>query len=272
MTKTLSLLLGLMVSLWVGVAAAAAQTGYPQPGDTYINDYAHVLTSTDAANITQLLAELKSKNGIEATVVTINSIHDYSTGDKTIETFATHLFNTWGVGSKADHKGVLILVAVKDRKMRIELGTGYESQYNDDMQQVINEHMLPAFKQGNYSRGLYQGTRAVVATLTGSWPADKSPAPAPAKSGNVTAPVSATASSRSAWSVDSCLVGLVALLVLYHILAYIFGWPMGSSGSSERDRNSWSSSSRSSSSSSSSSSGSSFGGGRSSGGGASGSW
>jgi uncharacterized protein len=254
-----------------------AQTGYPQPTDLYINDFAHLLSSTDAGNITKLLADLKNQHGIEATVVTISSIHDYPTGAESIEAFATHLFNTWGIGDKANNKGVLILVAAQDRKMRIELGTGYESRYNDDMQQVIDEHMLPAFKQGNFRRGLYQGTRAVVATLTGNWPPDESPAPTPAPASssgnNVSAPSPVASSSGRGWNWNACFLWILIAAIAYQILTRIFGWPVGNSSrsSDDSDRHSWSSS-HSSSSLSGSSSSSSFGGGSSSGGGASGGW
>jgi uncharacterized protein len=147
-----------------------AHGGYPQPLDRFINDYAQLLTPEDAAQIRQLFSELEQKNGIEATVVTIQSIQDYGTHDETIEAFVTHLFNTWGIGDKTRNNGVLILVAARDRRVRIEVGSGYGDSQNAAMQEVINEHMLPSFKQNNYSRGLYRGARAVVGKLTGQWP------------------------------------------------------------------------------------------------------
>jgi uncharacterized protein len=104
--------------------------------------------------------------------VTIDSISDYHTGDETIESFATHLFNTWGIGDSQRNDGVLILIAVKDRKVRIEVGSGYGSTQDANMQEVINEYMLPFFKRNDYSQGIYQGARAVVGTLTGIWPSD----------------------------------------------------------------------------------------------------
>jgi uncharacterized protein len=272
MIKPLGLLLSLILSLGLGVSLALAQSGYPQPTNTHVNDLAHLLTPADTTLIFQLLADLKTQNGIEATVVTLNSIHDYPTGDESIEAFATHLFNIWGIGDKAS-KGVLILVAAQDRKVRIELGAGYESQYNDEMQQVINEQMLPAFKQGDYSRGLYQGTRAVIGTLTDVWPPDERPVQS--RSGNSNMPVMEVSSrSQSDSRMGIFLFGAFVMIVGYLILAHIFGWPVGNSRSGDDDDDHRpSGSSRSSSShSSSASSKSSFGGGRSSGGGASGSW
>jgi uncharacterized protein len=65
-----------------------------------------------------------------------------------------------------------MLVAVGDRQMRIELGSGYGNAYDAQMQEVINEHMLPKFKRDKYSEGIYNGSRALVAKLTGTWPED----------------------------------------------------------------------------------------------------
>lgn len=72
-----------------------AQSGYPESIDSYINDYANLLNSQDRTNIQTLLMDLKAQHGIEATILTIGSINDYSTGDATLEAFATNLFNTW---------------------------------------------------------------------------------------------------------------------------------------------------------------------------------
>ena len=121
-----------------------------------------------------MFADLKHDTGVEAVVVTIDSIGDYDTGDETIESFATNLFNTWGIGDRERNDGVLILVAVKDRGVRVEISAGYGDTRNAGMQEVINEHMLPHFKEENYSRGIYLGARAVVGKLTGIWPEDLS--------------------------------------------------------------------------------------------------
>lgn len=162
-----------LIMIWGLVAAPAlAQGGYPQPYDSYVNDYAEALTDQDVGHLQTMLRQLEQEHGIEAIVVTITSIQDYPVNQITIEAFATNLFNTWGIGDSRTNKGVLILVAIADRKVRIELGRGYGSQYNAAMQAVINEHMLPAFRQDDYSRGVHQGTRAMIAKLTGSWPAE----------------------------------------------------------------------------------------------------
>lgn len=147
-------------------ATVRGESSYPEPVDNYVNDYAGVLDEAVVKAIHKMFAELEHETGIEAVVVTIDSIYSYGTGDTTIESFATNLFNTWGIGDKRKNNGVLILLAVEDRKCRIELGAGYGRRYDSAMKQVIEEKMILWFKRDNYSRGIYDGSRAVVEEVT----------------------------------------------------------------------------------------------------------
>ncbi|MDP2898857.1 MAG: TPM domain-containing protein [bacterium] len=147
-----------------------AENSYPQPQDNYVNDYAGLVTERHAGQIRKRFGKLERKRGVEAVVVTINSIRDYPTGDTTIESFATNLFNTWGIGHTEKNDGVLILVAVQDRECRIELGAGYGRRYDLAMQSVIDKKMIPYFKKGDYSAGIYKGACAAVGKLTGKVP------------------------------------------------------------------------------------------------------
>lgn len=269
--------------LWLVLVLAVApavrgQGQYPSRGDTFINDYAGLLTSTDVAAVRTLLSDLKSTHGIETVVVTIGSINDYETGATTIESFATGLFNTWGIGDAARNDGVLLLVAAKDRKVRVELGSGYGSGPSSEMQAVIDRYLVPKFRAAEYSSGILLGTRAMIAKLTDQpMPEiDDLPSTAP----NYSSPATETTDSS----------GLMALLLVIGVGAgvYVVIKALNGEGSStyedgddnrrswsdDRPRSSWrsSSSSRSNSSSRSSSSSRRSGGGRSSGGGASGSW
>ncbi|MCK5808874.1 TPM domain-containing protein [bacterium] len=144
----------------------SGEIGYPTPKDDYVNDYADVLSQADADAIHKMFEDLEHQTGIEAVVITIDSMDNYDTEDSTIEEFSTHLFNRWGIGHKRDNNGVLILVAVKDRKCRIELGQGYGRRYDSVMKQVIDEKMIPHFKTDEYSRGIYEGSQAVVLKIT----------------------------------------------------------------------------------------------------------
>lgn len=165
------LYLGVALCVFLIFPAAKTEGAYPSAMDDYVNDYAVVLNAADTGQIRKMFKDLEYQTGIEAVVVTINSIGSYGTQDTTIETFATNLFNTWGVGSKRKNNGILILISVKDRECRIELGKGYGERYNALMQQVIDERMIPYFKLEEYSRGIYEGSRGVIENITkkASW-------------------------------------------------------------------------------------------------------
>ena len=273
------------------VPTAHGQGAYPPRSDTFINDYAALLTADDAAAVRSLLSDLQTSHGIEAVVVTIDSIGDYGTGDATIESFATGLFNAWGIGDATKNDGMLLLVAVKDRKVRVELGSGYGSGPSSEMQAVIDRYVLPKFRSSDYSGGIRIGTQAMIAKLTDQ------PLPETGDIPPTRAPFASTGSGASSTrDADSSLGGLLLVAVMaFAVFALIRqavngsvsgGWSSDQDNDDSDDdnrwnrtennrRSSWTSSSRRSSSSSSSSrsSGSSSkGGGRSSGGGASGSW
>jgi uncharacterized protein len=157
--------LAIMLMALIGFVAQA-QSRYPKAKDLYINDFAGILNASDTISIRTALAKLRGEAGVQGVVVTIPSIQIYKTSDRTIESFATNLFNDWGIGDRERNDGVLILVAVKDRKVRIELGAGYGDSYNTQMQSVISNQMLPHFKKKNLGLGIIEGTNAIVRIMS----------------------------------------------------------------------------------------------------------
>ena len=165
--------------------SAQAQNGYPVYNDTRVNDFANLLSPPEVAELRELFGRLKEQQGIEAVVVTIQAMGDYPVGAQTIESFATGLFNTWGVGDRMKNNGVMILVAVKDRKVRIELGSGYDQSLEQTMADVIQTRIIPCFKQNDYPGGILNGAKAVAEALGLPTPTPQTPARATARqSGN----------------------------------------------------------------------------------------
>jgi uncharacterized protein len=154
---------------------ALAQTGYPDRINTYINDYNGMMSAGLEAKLRGWLTDLKTQHNIEMTVVTVNSTRDYNGWDSTIERFATSLFNRWGVGDAATNKGIMLLVARNDRKVRLELGAGYDTSYDKRAKGVIDEFILPPFKRDDYEAGIEKGVRGTIFMLTGAWPAGGAP-------------------------------------------------------------------------------------------------
>lgn len=173
--KVLILRFGLAAALLCFLALTAAsmvsaQGGYPRREGKYVNDFARLLTPEDAHYIDVTLQGLLQKTGSEAVVVTIDSFRNLDTGGESIESFATNLFNAWGLGDPNRNDGVMILVTKEDHLVRIEVGAGYDESYDARMWSVINEHLLYEFRNERYSQGLVAGVRALTHELTGQWP------------------------------------------------------------------------------------------------------
>lgn len=151
-------------------ASAQAQT-YPDYQSIYVNDFADLLPPDEEADIRARLEELRDKRGIEFTVVTIPSMKDYG-HDGPIEPFATGLFNYWGVGDSSRNDGVMMLVAVRDRHMRIEVGSGYGFHKDLAMKEIIEGAILPRFRNDKYAEGISLGVDSVIHDLTGYWPGE----------------------------------------------------------------------------------------------------
>lgn len=171
----------LTMLLVLPLSTALAQSAYPERGDRFINDNAHLLSDEDRLAIRARQQSLLATRGVELVVVTIDSVGDYDVPEQTIEAFATKLFNTWGIGDRDRDDGVLLLVAAKDRRVRIEVGSGYGATYDVPMKRVIDDAILPQFRAGDYSRGIAEGVDRIVGVL-GS-PSAGVDAPQPVASG-----------------------------------------------------------------------------------------
>jgi len=133
----------------------------PQP-EGWLNDFAGVISPEYKEKINSLISELEEKTTTEIAVVTINSISPYDE----IE-YARKLFDNWEPGKKGKDNGVLILLAVKERRWRIETGYGIEGVLPDGLcGEIGRNYMVPYFKQAKYAEGLYYGVAAIVKEVT----------------------------------------------------------------------------------------------------------
>jgi uncharacterized protein len=132
----------------------------------YVTDTVGVVSKKDKAVIQYLASELKLQTGIETAVCVVGSTGGYS-----IEDYATQLFAKWGVGEKSKDNGVLLLVAVKDRKMRIEVGYGLEGVITDGSAgQIRDAEILPYFRGGKYSQGILSGYLGIFKLVQRQYP------------------------------------------------------------------------------------------------------
>lgn len=146
----------------VGDETKRTYAPWPQPDNGYITDLAGVLTPMQEEGFEQYLWFAEASSGVEIAVLIINSMGDYpDAGAGAIEDFARGVFNAWGVGNLPANDGVLLLVAINDRRARIELGAGYGTLRDGDAQRIMDNAIIPHFKRGDYAGGISAGIRAL---------------------------------------------------------------------------------------------------------------
>ena len=162
------LLVGFLLFLTTSFASAQS---YPDFTEVYVNDFAYLLSVEEEEAIRDKLKELNAETDIEFTVVIIDQMSDYG-HDGAIEPFATGLFNYWGVGDAARNDGVMLLISRLDRVLRIEVGSGYGDTKNDAMAAIIDEKIVPLFREDDYEKGINRGVDAIIHEVGGSWPGE----------------------------------------------------------------------------------------------------
>ncbi len=146
----------------IGEDPARSYAPWPQPDHGYITDPAGVLTPAQQEEFERFLWFAEASSGVEIAVLIIDSMHDYPEADAaSIEEFARGVFNAWGIGNMPANDGVLLVVAISDRRARIELGAGYGSLRNGDAQRIMDGAIIPNFKRGDHAGGVSAGIRAL---------------------------------------------------------------------------------------------------------------
>jgi uncharacterized protein len=147
---------------FVASVALAAPTFPPLTGR--VVDDAGILSGDMQQKLTNLLAQQQDQTGDQVVVVTLKSLQGYP-----IEDYGYQLGRAWGIGQKGKNNGALIIVAPTEHKARVEVGYGLEGVLSDAQSKVIiDEVMTPAFKQGNYDAGVFNGTLAVLHAIGGA--------------------------------------------------------------------------------------------------------
>lgn len=138
---------------------------YYNPGEAsgYINDYANLLSKSEKQNLENKLSNFQKETSTEIAVVIIDSLQE-----DTIENFAVQLFEDWNIGTKTNDNGILLLIAIEDKKLRIEVGYGLEGSLTDlQSGQIIRHTLTPAFQSGNYYTGIDTATNQIISAVRG---------------------------------------------------------------------------------------------------------
>lgn len=145
----------LLIAFFCGSIGAAT---FPVRPNGSIADYANVLDNTAKQKITEIAQALDEQAGFALVVATIPDL-----GDEVIDDYAPALYKAWGIGKKGVDEGVLILLSLNPRKVRIEVGLGSEGYLTDAMTgRIIDTYGVPYFRTGDYGGG-FSAIAGVVA-------------------------------------------------------------------------------------------------------------
>jgi len=174
-SAVIMLVLGLVLCLAGGIVLAEAEI--PSPTNNFINDFAGVLSEPTEQEMERIGTMLQEKTTAQVVLVTIESLDG-----EDIDSYAVRLFEKWGIGQKDKDNGVLILNAVNDRMLRIEVGYGLEGALTDVATgRIRREYMNPYLQKGDYDTGLYNGYIAVVEAVAREYGVDMSELDLPVK-------------------------------------------------------------------------------------------
>jgi uncharacterized protein len=154
---------GFLLALLVFVGAAGLAKADPKfpPLTGRVVDGAHLLDGATTQKLDGELADLEAKTGRPLVVATVPDLQGYE-----IEEYGYQLGRAWGIGQKGKNDGAILLVAPKERKVRVEVGYGLEGVLTDALSSVIiQERILPKFRDGKMQDGIVDGTEAVIQQL-----------------------------------------------------------------------------------------------------------
>ena len=135
----------------------------PSPA-TLVTDLAGVLTPEQKQALENKLVAIDDSSSNQIAVVIIPSLDGYPK-----EEYATKLFRDWGIGGKKNN-GILLLIAINDREIKIEVGYGLEGAIPDITAiNIIDNYIKPAFKAGNYYEGIDQATDNIAKAAVGEY-------------------------------------------------------------------------------------------------------
>jgi uncharacterized protein len=171
MNKT-HLAISLMISILICIPfAGSAQDRLPVPDKpgSWVNDYAGAFSPSQRARLEQKLNDFEYRSSTQIFVVTLNDNGGYPASD-----LAPRIGEAWGVGQKGKDNGLLVLADMGDRDVFISTGYGLEEFVPDAIaKRVVENEIIPHFKQGDYYGGIDAATDVLISLLDGKFTADQ---------------------------------------------------------------------------------------------------
>lgn len=208
--------LGIALGIALGLATAPAWAQAPADGGVqpvpaltaHVIDQSQALTADQAQALDAKLAQFEAQRGTQLVVLLVPT-----TQPEDIAAYAQRVGDTWKIGRKQVGDGLLLVVALQDRRMRIEVAKALEGAIPDlAASRVIEQAITPAFRRGDVAGGLNAGVDRLMALVTGE---------------NLPAP-EATVTRDPGISLDSLIVfGLIGIPIVSGVLGLVFGRKLG---------------------------------------------
>lgn len=154
----------LAILLLLAASVATAAIEFPALSGRVV-DEAGLLSPQTRAALTEKLATHETKTGQQIVVVTLDSLHGMD-----ITEYGYQLGRHWQIGQQGEDNGALLIVALQERKVRIEVGYGLEGVLPDAISaDIIQQVILPKFRQGDYQAGIVAGVNAILAATANEY-------------------------------------------------------------------------------------------------------
>ncbi len=157
-----------IVILWLTLCCAIAQAKevIPPAPKNHFNDYANVISPGTATQLNNELTQFERDTGNQFVV----AIYPKMETDSAIEDYAVRVFRSWGVGTKEKNNGVVLFIFIQDHKLFIQTGYGLEGALPDvTCKRIVENEIVPRFKQGDFNGGVTAGVHAVIAATKGEY-------------------------------------------------------------------------------------------------------
>jgi uncharacterized protein len=135
------------------------------PLKAHVNDYAHMFSTRTIQETDRALADFETKESTQIAVLTVPTLEG-----ENLEEYSIKVAEAWRIGWKGLDSGVILLIAKKERKIRIEVGRGLEGRLTDlTSGQIIRNVITPHFKTGDFDGGLTAGLGAIMSAVKGEY-------------------------------------------------------------------------------------------------------
>jgi len=151
----------IMMALITLSASPLIARDFPSPKG-YVNDFANVIPSETEVRIARMAEEIEKATSVEIAVVTVPNLGSYGS----IEEYAVALFAEWGIGKKGEDNGMLLLLALQERRARIEVGYGLEGAFPDGLTgRIMDASMIPYFRNNDFGTGFLKSVEGIAGVI-----------------------------------------------------------------------------------------------------------